>query len=63
MWSFIAKTVSLTQQGYKSLTVHQKVSVNGYFSSAKRQQLTANSKITFSTLYYNYSIADYLSHL
>lgn len=29
MWSFIAKTVSLTQQEYKSLTAHKKVSVNG----------------------------------
>lgn len=63
MLGFISKTISLTQQGHKSLTAHKKVSVNGYFSSAKRQQLTANSKITFSTLYYNYSIADCLSHL
>lgn len=48
MWSFIAKTVSLTQQGYKSLTVHQKVSVNGYIFTAKQPQLSAFSHLTFS---------------
>ena len=63
MWSFIAKTVSLTQQEYKSLTVHQKISVNGYIFTAKQPQLSAFSHLTFSTLYYNYSIADCLSRL
>ena len=57
MWSFIAKTVSLTQQGYKSLTVHQKVSVNGYFSSVN----TPNVNYQLSII--NYQLLQSPPHL